>query len=256
VYDCMDHHAGFANSHPLMEEQEEELRSRADLVVASSAALETKARKLNRNVLLVRNGCDYDHFARAAKKRSGTRPVIGYYGAIAEWFDADLVADLATRRRDWDFVLVGSTLSADISRLSKLKNVTLTGEKPYAEIPRWLAGFDVAILPFKRTALTEAVNPVKAYEIFAAGKPLVSVPLPEIRMLKPLARTASSVKAFEAAIEAELRQSDPHLADRQRSYARQNTWAKRFEALAPSVAALFGKTPTCSAAAGPEEDKP
>ncbi len=241
VYDCMDHHAGFVTSHPVLLEQERELLSRASLVVASSAALEAEARKHNRHVLLLRNACDYGHFAKVARQPRGPRPVIGYYGAIAEWFDADLVADLAERRRDWDFILVGSTVGSDTKRLSKLRNVSLPGEKPYAEIPDWLAKFDVTILPFRRTPLTEATNPVKAYEIFAAGKPLVSVPLPEMLPLVPLARLASTAEEFEREIAVELARPDAKLASRRRVFARANTWRKRFEAISPVIRDLLAR---------------
>src|SRR5437763_3041915 len=217
----MDHHASFSTNEQAMVDQEPELLSAADLVVVSSDALQTHAQQANQNVLLVRNACDYDHFARVSvRTASGSdrpkRPLIGYYGAIADWFDSDLVADLAERRPDWDFILVGSTFSADLSRLSQLSNVTLPGEKPYAEIPDWLAKFDVAILPFKRMPLTEATNPVKAYEIFAAGKPIVSVPLPEMLLLAPLARLASTTAEFEREIETELSWPDPELESKRR----------------------------------------
>ena len=240
LYDCMDHHAGFSTSNPILIEQEHELLARADLVVTTSKVLERQARSCARNVLLVRNGCDYGHFAKASalpgRKR---RPVIGYYGAIAEWFDGDLVADLAERRPGWDFLLVGSTFGADVHRLSKLRNVSLPGEKPYAQIPSWLAKFDVAILPFKRTPLTEAANPVKAYEIFASGKPLVSVPLPEMTPLAPLARLASTVDEFEREIQAELNLMDPDLQRRRRAFARENTWDQRFRELSSGVESLL-----------------
>jgi GT2 family glycosyltransferase/glycosyltransferase involved in cell wall biosynthesis/SAM-dependent methyltransferase len=241
IYDCMDHHAGFTTNRPKMLEQEGELRREADLVAASSRFLEKEAREENRNVLLVRNACDYPHFERAAGALRGSpRPVVGYYGAIADWFDSDLVADLAERRPDWDFLLVGSTYSADLSRLSKLPNVRLPGEKPYAEIPDWLAKFDAAIIPFRRIPLTEATNPVKAYEIFAAGKPLVAVPLPEIAEMAPHARLAATAAKFETAIEEALREAPGEAASRQ-AFARENTWEKRFEVLAPAVAAAFPK---------------
>jgi hypothetical protein len=231
VYDCMDYHAGFSASNPVLIEQERELLSQVDLVVTSSALLQNQAQQYARKVALVRNACDYEHFAKAGSKPNGKRPAVGYYGAIADWFDSDLVADLAERRREWDFILVGSTLSADLRRLSKLPNVSLPGEKPYAEIPAWLARFDVAILPFKRTPLTEAANPVKAYEIFASGKPLVSVPLPEMLSLAPLARLASTVDEFERAIRQELGCIDLPAKRKRRAFARSNTWDKRFQQL-------------------------
>jgi GT2 family glycosyltransferase len=240
VYDCMDHHASFSTNRQAMLDHEPDLLSSADLVLASSEGLQTHVQEGNKHVLLLRNACDYDHFTKARYTRN-PRPVIGYYGAIADWFDSDLVADLAERRPDWEFVLVGSTFSADVRRLAKLSNVFLTGEKPYSEIPEWLGKFDVVIIPFKRTPLTEATNPVKAYEILAAGKPLVSVPIPEMQTLSGLVRLASSAKEFEKEISAALTDNDPQLIERRRAFARANTWEQRYEVLAPAVRDLFPK---------------
>lgn len=240
VYDCMDHHAGFSTNKQQMIDQEHDLLSSADLVVVSSQLLEKEARHHNSNVLLVRNGCDFEHFGRVGE-RQNERPVIGYYGAIADWFDSDLVAGLAEKRPDWDFLLVGSTFSGDTSRLSELHNVSLPGEKPYSEIPEWLARFDVAIIPFKRTALTEATNPVKAYEILASGKPLVSVPIPEMSSLAPLVRLASTVEEFESEITAALNENTREFAEERRAFAKENTWENRHEALTSAVRNVFPK---------------
>jgi GT2 family glycosyltransferase/glycosyltransferase involved in cell wall biosynthesis len=240
IYDCMDYHPGFSTNRPEMLEQEPELLSGADCVTVSSAFLEKEAQKHSSRVVLLPNACDYNHFANAGKSK-GPRPVIGYYGAIAHWFDSDLVADLAERNPQWDFVLVGSTFTADIRRLSKLPNVTLAGEQPYTKIPKWLGKFDVALLPRKRNSLTEAMNPVKAYEILASGKPFVTVPIPEMVSMAPLVRLASTPEEFEAQIAAALDERDPDLVERRRSFARDNTWEKRFEKLEPSVRETFPK---------------
>jgi polysaccharide pyruvyl transferase CsaB len=240
VYDCMDDHSGFSTNRPEMVEREKELLSGADLVVASSMLLERAAREANGNVLLLQNACDAEHFGRVGRE-AHPRPVVGYYGAIADWFDSDLVADLAERRPDWDFVLVGSTYTADISRLSKLPNVQLPGEKPYAEIPAWLSKMDVAILPFKRLPLTEATSPVKAYEILAAGKPLVAVPIPEVAPMAPLVRLASTAEDFEREIAEALSENDPDARQRRQAFGIENTWQRRFEALSPAVRATFPK---------------
>ncbi|HEY9232792.1 MAG TPA: glycosyltransferase, partial [Blastocatellia bacterium] len=240
IYDCMDFHAGFSTNRQEMLDAEDELLRSADLIIASSAFLEAEARKHSARVLLIRNACDYDHFA-VAERAPKARPVIGYYGAIADWFDADLLADLAARRTDWDFVLVGSTFTADVSRLEKLPNVRLVGEKPYAEIPDWLATFNVAIIPFKRTPLTEATNPVKAYEMLAAGKPIVSVPIPEVQQLTPLVRLAATAEEFEREIIAALGERDPELSRERRAWAGEQTWQARFKTLAPAVREAFPK---------------
>ncbi|HEV8230937.1 MAG TPA: glycosyltransferase, partial [Thermoanaerobaculia bacterium] len=240
VYDCMDHHAGFSTNRSDMLAQEEMLLGTADLVMTSSTLLEQRALQHNSKVVLVRNGCDFDHFAGAAG-RNGSRPIIGYYGAIADWFDSDLVADLAERRSDWDFVLIGDTFTADLERLRTLSNVRLLGEKLYSEIPDWLASFDAAIIPFKRVPLTEATNPVKAYEILAAGKPLVSVPLPEMVRLGPLVRLASDAPEFDEQISSALEATDWRAIAERQAFARENTWESRFAFLAPQVAAAFPK---------------
>ena len=246
IYDCMDHHASFSTNDQAMLDHEPELLSSADLVVVSSDALQTQAQQANQNVLLVRNACDYGHFARVSvSTRSGSyrpkRPLIGYYGAIADWFDSELVADLAERRPDWDFILVGSTFSADIRRLAKLTNVSLLGEKHYAEIPDWVSKFDVVIIPFKRTPLTESTNPVKAYEILAAGKPIVSVPIPEMRALSRFVRLASDAKEFEQEVSAALAENEPKLVEARRAFAKENTWKQRYAVLAPAVREVFPK---------------
>jgi hypothetical protein len=236
LYDCMDLHSGFSTVGRAMAAQEEELLSGADVVVVSSSVLEERALRSRGQVLVVRNGCDFEHFAKAPRAKNA-RPVIGYYGAIADWFDAGLVADLAQRRADWDFVLVGSTYNGDLSRLSRLPNVSLPGEEAYEALPAWLGRFDVAIIPFKRTPLTEATNPVKVYEMLAAGKPVVSVPIPEVAALAPLVRLASTAAEFEREIAAALALGEDG-ADERREFARGQTWQHRFEVLQEATATV------------------
>jgi GT2 family glycosyltransferase/glycosyltransferase involved in cell wall biosynthesis/SAM-dependent methyltransferase len=239
VYDCMDDHAGFSTNRPQMLVQEEELLRGARLVCVSSEKLRERASLTNASCVLVRNGCDFEHFCAVSPPPRGPRPVIGYYGAIAEWFDADLVADLAERRPDWDFLLVGSTFTADTARLSRLPNVTLAGERPYAELPSWLDRMDVLVIPFKRVPLTEATNPVKAYEILAAGRPLVSVPLPEVEAMRPHVRLASTPSEFESEILAALAADGPTEAARRRAFAAQHTWEERVDRLVPALRSAF-----------------
>lgn len=238
IYDCMDEHSGFTGAIAALVSQEEELLANADLVAVSSARLEARARDAAKNVIVVRNACDYDHFAIPRDAAANARPLIGYYGAISNWFDAELVAQVAERRPDWDFVLVGSTYRSELGRLESLPNVAFPGEQPYDAIPQWLARFDVAIIPFKRTPLTEATNPVKVYEMLAAGKPVVSVPIPEVAALAPLVWLASDAAEFEREIAAALREG-AEAADQRRAFAREQTWSARVAELEPATAAAF-----------------
>ncbi|MBI5443286.1 MAG: glycosyltransferase [Deltaproteobacteria bacterium] len=239
VYDCMDFHAGFSTNETAMLARARQLLMDADLVVVSSRFLENEAAPLARRVVRIPNACDFDHFAAIPAPTPKPAPVVGYYGAIADWFDSDLVADLAERRPDWHFLLVGSTYTADMSRLSALPNVETPGEVPYAELPRWIERMDVLHIPFRRTPLTEATNPVKAYEILAAGRPLVAVPLPEVVALGDLVRLAATPEEMEREVLEALAGDTQEARERRREFARGQTWAHRIEALVPSVEEAF-----------------
>ena len=239
VYDCMDYHAGFSTNKSEMLDSEVDLIRSADTVLATSASLMDYIQRHNQKVRLLPNACDFEHFSGIRPKEPTSSLVVGYYGAIADWFDSDLVAELAEKRQDWSFQLIGSTFSADLSRLSKCRNVFFQGEKAYDEIPRWIERFDVLIIPFRRTPLTDATNPVKAYEILAAGKPLVAVPLPELQQMKPLVQIGASAEEFEREIEKAVRNNTPELVEMRQRFAQDNTWGIRFRALEPVVAGLF-----------------
>lgn len=241
IYDCMDYHAGFSTNRQDMLELEDELLKGADLVLASSQFLLAQCRKHNPRVLHLPNACDFEHFSQVPYRPPKNPPVIGYYGAIADWFDSELVADLAELRPDWRFLLVGSTFTADTKRLSRLPNVELVGEKPYSEIPQWVAQMDCLIIPFKRTPLTDATNPVKFFEIMAAGKPLVSVPLPELLPFREFVRFAETAETFAQHIELALAEEQPALLLERREFAKSHTWEKRFDDLYPEVVRAFPK---------------
>ena len=194
VYDCMDDHAGFSTNRPAMLKYEKELLSSCDLVVSSSKYLHDKNRVVAKRALLLPNATDFEHFRRnglgaetglttAVERRRLAdipHPIIGYYGAISDWFDTELIRGVAIRRPDWSFVLIGSTYGADVTNLEALDNVHLLGELPYESLPGYLHDFDVACIPFILDSLTLATSPVKFYEYLSAGKPVVGVDLPEL----------------------------------------------------------------------------
>ncbi len=240
LYDCMDDHAGFQTNARPVEGPERGILEDADAVVTTARALERRLRSANRPVELVPNGCDVEYFSSIAPRSRRGRPTVGYYGCIADWFDSDLVADVAEERPDWDFVLIGPTYLADLTRLPALPNVSFPGLVPYGQLLERIERFDVFLLPFRRSPLTEAANPVKAYEIMATGRPLVSVPLPELEPFGDLVRFGSTPIEFEHQIEAAIREDDPGIVERRRDFARRNSWDARaavFEALVSSLGA-------------------
>jgi len=248
VYDCMDSHEGFSTNAPEMIREEERLVKECDLLTVSSKKLEDRLCGTAKRCILLRNAADYQHFARAPASlptalETMPRPIIGYYGAIADWFDTELLAAIARARPSWSFVLIGSTYLADLFPLADLPNVHMLGEKPYATLPSYLHAFDVCLIPFKLTSLTEATNPVKFYEFLSAGKPVVSVRLPELAEAEvaDLAYFASGAEEFIARIDDALNEDIDRVADARREFARANTWEERWSKLDGGVTMTFPK---------------
>ena len=240
VYDCLDEHSGFVTNSPVMLASETDLTARADMLVVTSHRLAERLRRTGRECVLIPNGCDYDHFAvepgdLPAELSRLSGPIIGYYGAIADWFDTQVVAGIARARQDWNLVLIGHTRFANLRPLQGLANVHLLGEKPYTDLPGYASHFDVAVIPFRTNSLTLSTNPVKAYEYLALGKPVVSSPLAELQHLGGLTRLAGSTEEFVQAIEQALKENGPDAVASRRCFASQNTWQHRYQALSAAV---------------------
>jgi GT2 family glycosyltransferase/glycosyltransferase involved in cell wall biosynthesis/uncharacterized protein (DUF3084 family) len=244
IYDCMDHHEGFGNVPAKLVEIEKEMLCSADLVTVTSSWLEDFARKHNPSVALVRNAAEYRHFVTRPEqvyKDGKGRRIIGYYGAIAEWFDIDLVRTIALEYPDCLILLVGNDTVGAQKVLADLPNVEFTGEVPYATLPFYLHAFDVCLLPFKVIPLTLATNPVKVYEYLAAGKPVVCVDLPEVGQFGDLVSRACSTDDFVALVGASLQESgvlaEQKSAERRR-FASEQTWCHRGAELATALKAV------------------
>jgi len=232
VFDCMDDHAGFCTNTSDALKMEQKLIEEADLVVASSLLLEDRCHILNPRTIQIKNGTEFEHFAEP--KRNGLldayadRPIVGYYGAISDWFDMELVAHCARAKPEWNFVLIGSTMGANLAPVQGLSNVHLLGEKPYAELPGYFAYFDVCTIPFKLMPLTLATNPVKFYEYLSAGKPVVSIELPELAPYADDCYLAHNGKEFVAQLEKAMAQKDDQEKIARRiALAKENSWDAR-----------------------------
>ncbi|UUZ65747.1 glycosyltransferase [Polaromonas sp. P1-6] len=167
------------------------------------------------------------------------RRVLGYYGAIAEWLDVELLAETARHFPDCLLLLVGADECGARQHLTGLPNVMFIGEVKYTELPYYLYGMDVCLLPFHVISLTLATNPVKVYEYLSAGKPVVAVKLPELAQFDGLVATAERYEEFISCIKDVLAAADdkvPNVA--RRAFASANTWDHRVEALFRVVATL------------------
>ncbi|RAU93230.1 methyltransferase domain-containing protein [Paenibacillus sp. YN15] len=232
MFDCMDDHSGFNSNSDDSVKSEIELIKKSDLVITTADLLNEKVNRLNKNTILVRNGTEFEHFNNISPNGEleylTNNPIIGYYGAISDWFDVDMVEYAAQKHPDWNFVLIGSTWGCDISKLSQISNVYFLGEKPYKDLPGYLYYFDVCIIPFKLIPLTLATNPVKFYEYLSAGKPVVSVCLPELRHYKDFCYLAENKEDFVEKISFALNENPSELMEPRIQLARENSWKARF----------------------------
>lgn len=250
IYDCMDNLPLFHKDPFHIIEAEERLSSQADLVLTTAHELYERLLPNNPNTFLVPNADEWEHFA-LAMDRPGDRPpdlvglskpFIGYFGEIAEWFDLDLVTTVATEHPEWTIVLIGPEHHRYASKLRQIPNIHLLGRKAYSELPLYLREFDVCIVPFKINALTSSVNPIKLYEYLAAGKPVVSTPLKEILPFQDVIRVADRAN-FASAIESSLQDFDSHeIIERRQKVARENTWDQRVEKIVGLITARLAAT--------------
>ena len=243
VYDCMDDHGGFSNNANSILEEEEKLLIEADMVVTTSAPLSEKIGKKRENVL-VRNAGESKWFSEAPEKLAyeTEKPVIGYYGAISEWFDMGLVVKAAKAYPNYEFVLVGSTFMCDTRKAEKQKNIHFIGEVPYEKLKEYLYAFDVCMIPFKLIELIQCTNPVKMYEYLASGKPVVATNMPEVRAVGEHVFVAKNEQEFISYIQLALDEKDDKEKIRsRRSFALENQWENRVNDLDKAILSSFPK---------------
>lgn len=248
IYDCMDEWEGFPGVAREVTKVEPELVHDCDLLVVTAAALHEKWRGQRQGPsALVRNGVDFEYYARRCQPNAllekGSRPLVGYYGAIADWFDVELMTEVARRRPSYSFVLLGGIFDVDVSELEALPNVRLLGQQPYETMPQYLYHFDACLIPFKLNAITHATDPVKMYEYLSAGKPVVSVALSEIRPFEEYLYIARDREDFIAKLDEAVAEDNEELKARRREFARRNSWQERYETI---ITALSETVPRAS----------
>jgi GT2 family glycosyltransferase len=243
AYDCMDEWDSFPRIGAPLLAAEHALVRDSDLVTVTSQLLLEKWQVEAPNALLVRNGVDNAFFAERlaanALLAAISHPIIGYYGALAEWVDFQLVADLADAAPEWSFVLIGDHFTAEVDLLKGKPNVHLLGLRPYADMPRYLFNFNACIIPFKLNKITHAVDPVKFYEFLSGGKPIVSTPLEELQPFGSYVSFAETADGFKRALADHLENDTPENVQERQAFAMQNDWRQRFESYSNALTALY-----------------
>jgi len=236
IYYCVDEYKAFTGvAADSLAEMEESLCRRADMVIVSADELYKSKARFNPNTHLIRHGVDFEHFRRALDPSTEVsteiarlpRPVIGFHGLIADWVDLELIARVARTFAEGSVALVGKT-TTDVSALERLPNMHFLGRKPYADLPAYCKGFDVAINPFRINELTLNANPLKVREYLAAGLPVISTPVPEVIHMKHC-RIANGPDEFAREIKRALDDPGPKAA--RSELMRDESWEAKVDEL-------------------------
>ncbi|HEX2099593.1 MAG TPA: glycosyltransferase, partial [Candidatus Synoicihabitans sp.] len=235
VYDCMDELSQFKGAPPALVQRERQLLEQADVVFCGGRKMREKRLPLNSNCHFYGTGVEVDHFGRALSddlpvdpQIAALRgPVLGYFGVIDERIDYELLAALADARADWSIAMVGPTAKVDPASFPQRPNLHWLGPRPYAELPAITKGFAVCLMPFALNAATEYINPTKALEYMATGRPVVSTALDEVK--SNFGRISRIGRDHDEFIHYCIRESDTPSRlriERGLRLARENTWEK------------------------------
>jgi glycosyltransferase involved in cell wall biosynthesis len=234
IYDCMDELSAFHGAPPALKAREAELMARADLMLTGGQSLYEAKRDQHRNIHPFPSSVDVAHFSRArrivAEPRDQApiaRPRLGFFGVIDERMDLALLDGVAAARPDWQIVLLGPVVKIDPAVLPRRANIHYLGAKKYDELPQYLAGWDVALLPFARNEATRYISPTKTPEYMAAGKPVVSTSIRDV--VRPygqqgLVRIADTVDEFVAACVAAMAENASERVTQADAFLRQTSW--------------------------------
>ena len=221
VYDCMDELTAFKAAPRQLVQRENALMRVANVVFAGGPALYEARRARHVNVYLFSGSVDRDHFARGGdvalahpEVRALARPRLGFLGVLDERLDIALLRDVAAARPEWELCMVGP-VDVDPAALPQAPNIHYYGMRHYDELPPFIAGFDIAILPFAHNDATRAINPTQTLEYMAAGRSIVSTSIGDVRRLYgEVVRFADGAADFIAQCEAALVESGSARAER------------------------------------------
>lgn len=222
IYDCMDELSAFWMAPPQLLQREAELLKCADLVFTGGPSLFAAKKDRHPDVYCFPSSVDAAHFAQAnsdieeaAQQRPLARPRLGYYGVIDERLDPALLDAMAQKHPEWQIIMVGPVVKIDPSILPRHENIHYFGQQSYADLPRFLKGWDVCLLPFAQNAATRFLSPTKTLEYMAAERMIVSTPIQDVReAYQDIVYLADTPAAFTAACEQALRITPPERLSR------------------------------------------
>ena len=249
IYDCMDELSGFKFAPDAVKELEKKLMSMADIVFTGGYSLYEAKKNQHHNIHPFPSSIDYDHFSKARRisqepsdQEDIPHPRFGFCGVIDERMNISLLAEVAARKKDWHFVLIGPVVKISEDDLPRHANIHYLGMKNYTELPSYLAGWDVAIMPFALNESTRYISPTKTPEYLAAGKPVISTPINDvIRHYHTVVNFAANAEDFIQVAERDIEYDDLWL-HRVDALLAENSWDKTWrrmsELIENSIASL------------------
>jgi glycosyltransferase involved in cell wall biosynthesis len=256
IYDCVDDYSAFPElqAHAeWLEAREKALCEAADLVFCTSSTLYELKKGMNPETHMVHNVGDADHFVTAmdpalevAPEISALRgPIVTFVGAVSDYkLNVDWILAAAKARPDWQIVLIGPVGIADpstnVGELKRCKNVHLLGTRAYAELPRYLKGSDVTVIPYRINRYTRSVFPIKFFEFLATGKPVVISNLPACSDYYDSVLVADSAETFIERCDEALALGDAG-SEARVALAKENSWPKRIGAILGHIDRKLGE---------------
>ena len=245
VYDCMDELSAFKNAPVELRVKEAELFALADLVFTGGRSLYKVKREQHTAVYCFPSSIDVDHFTRALDVETDPvdqgdipRPRIGFCGVIDERSDIQLLRRVAEMRPDWQFVMLGPVVKIDENDLPRHENIHYLGAKNYDDLPDYIGGWDVAMMPFALNESTRFISPTKTPEYLAAGLPVVSTPIRDV--VRPygevgLVKIAETAEEFVASIQAALTEDLAEHRRKAAEFLETMSWDKTYEAMSELI---------------------
>jgi glycosyltransferase involved in cell wall biosynthesis len=249
VYYCTDDYSHWPSAdREALQQADYDITTAADLVLAASHALVASHAPISRCEYFP-HGVDFEHFASAQQQTlvpaavaALPRPRIGFFGLIYEKLNFELLAALARRFAHGSLVMIGPTAYCPPG-FADIPNVHFLGRQPYEDLPRYLAGLDVLLMPYVDDDMIRQSGPLKLRECLASGKPTVSIDIPEVRVLVPHVRVAGNPDAYVRQVEQALAEpADPTRARARQQAVEQDGWDRRAEQLRRAMGPLLVST--------------
>lgn len=239
IYDCVDDHGSFTGliNPDVVGQMEKELMNESYVCFATAQQLLDDRKTWCDNFHLIQNGAELEHFSIVQEKelpipsdmKQINGPVVGFIGGISDWIDLDIVYQTAKLRGDIQFIFVGPA-DTNISKFDGMKNVHFLGSKDYEKLPNYIQYFNICLIPFKINKLTKSVNPIKMHEYLAAGKPIISTPLPEVLKYKDVINIVNNPQEFSQTIDSILAtEQTKEIIIKRQKIAEMNSWDARWK---------------------------